>query len=557
MRLDDAVAMRPDYVVVGGGPAGCVVAGRLSEDPAVKVLLIEAGRDADSPRVRMPAGVAFLVGNDAWDWKWETGPDPSLGGRQFTWSAGKCLGGGSSIHGQVNIRGLPSDYDEWAELVGHGSEWSYEDLLPRFIRCEDYPGSDSPFRGRGGPLAVSDIADLHPMAEAFVRAGEALGYPRTDLNGEHPSGFGFTQATQKDGRRFNAYDGYVRPHVGRPNLAVITKARVRRVVIEDGAAVGVEVSVGDRTATIAAGREVVVSAGTIGTTNLLLKSGVGPAGVLEAAGVPVRVAVEALGKNLQEHTGLSVSRFITEGWSLNTTRRPAKGLKAAYELLVKRRGPLASPVVQAMAFAKTDPSLARPDLQLHFLPFAYRLLPDSRSALTAELPNRAAVALQATLCKPHSRGEIRITDADPLSAPTIDHQLLGDERDVRTLVEACKLLSGLFDDPHMKRTVDANFNPPVTPSTDEAWEEYVRSATNVAYHHVGTCRMGDASDPKAVVDPSLRVLGARRLRVVDASVMPVVPSSNTYVPTIAVAEKAVDIIRAEARSGATTAAAAH
>lgn len=541
MRLDDAVRMNPDYVVVGGGPAGCVVAGRLSEDPTVKVLLVEAGRDSDSPKVRMPAGVALLVGNDTWDWKWETGPDPSLGGRQFTWSAGKCLGGGSSIHGQVNIRGLPSDYDEWADIVGHGDEWSYADLLPRFVRCENYESADSAYRGNSGPLAVSDIKDLHPMAEAFVRAGEDLGYPRTDLNGEHPSGFGFTQATQKDGRRFNAYDGYIRPHVGRPNLMVLTKTRVHRVLLEDGIATGVELGAGDRTVTVRAGREVIVSAGTVGSTNLLLKSGVGPADVLRAAGVPVQVAVEALGKNLQEHTGLSVSRFIMEGWSLNTTRRPAKGLKAVFQLLAQRRGPLASPVVQAMAFAKTDPALSRPDLQLHFLPFAYRLLPDSRSALTAELPNRAAVALQATLCKPQSRGQIRITDADPLSRPTIDHQLLGDERDVRTLVEACKLLTGIFQNPNMARTVDANFNPPVDPTSDEGWEEYVRSATNVAYHHCGTCRMGDAKDPQAVVDPSLRVIGAQRLRVIDASVMPVVPSSNTYIPTVAVAEKGVDL----------------
>lgn len=247
MRLDDAVRMNPDYVVVGGGPAGCVVAGRLSEDPTVKVLLVEAGRDSDSPKVRMPAGVALLVGNDTWDWKWETGPDPSLGGRQFTWSAGKCLGGGSSIHGQVNIRGLPSDYDEWADIVGHGDEWSYADLLPRFVRCENYESADSAYRGNSGPLAVSDIKDLHPMAEAFVRAGEDLGYPRTDLNGEHPSGFGFTQATQKDGRRFNAYDGYIRPHVGRPNLMVLTKTRVHRVLLEDGIATGVELGAGDRT----------------------------------------------------------------------------------------------------------------------------------------------------------------------------------------------------------------------------------------------------------------------------------------------------------------------
>jgi choline dehydrogenase len=546
MRLADAVSMDPDYIVVGAGPAGCVVASRLTEDPAVKVLLLEAGRSCENFRVRLPIGPALMITKPGWDWCWETPPDPTINGRHITWSAGKMVGGGSSIHGQVNMRCLPSDYDEWAEVVGEGSDWSYQDLLPYFIKCEHYAGSNSPVRGKGGPLNVADMTDVHPLAEAFVDAGTDLGYERTDLNGERPLGFGLTQATQKNGRRFNVYDGYVRPHVSRRNLGLLIKTRVTRVVMESGAAVGVEVQAPDGgSRTIRAGREVIVSAGTIASCNLLMKSGIGPGEVLQTAGVPVALDRRAVGRNLQEHTGVSLSRFIKGHWSLNSAQaRPDLGAKYLYQLLIKHRGPFASPVVQAMGYVKTIPDLPIPDLQLHFLPFAYRMKPESRSALAAEMPKRAAVAIQETLTKPKVRGQVRITDPDPVSPPAIDHHLLGDERDLQALIAGCKVITAIFDGPRFAPSVVSSCNPPVTPTSDSGWEEYVRNNANIAYHQVGTCRMGRRDDPDAVVDPSLKLIGVERLRVVDASVMPVVPSANTYIPTVAVGEKAADMIKA-------------
>jgi choline dehydrogenase len=547
MRIDDAVSMNPDYIVVGGGPGGCVVAGRLSEDPGVKVLLIEAGRSSDTFRVKIPIGPAMMITKKGWDWCWETPPDPTINGRHITWSAGKVMGGGSSVHGQVNMRCLPSDYDDWAEHVGLNGEWSYEDMLPYLIKCEHYAGSDSPVRGKGGPLNVADMRPevVHPLAKAFIQAGIDAGYRETDLNGEEPEGFGLTQATQKNGRRFNVYDGYIRPHVGRPNLGVLYKTRVVRVVMENGVAVGVEVEAGDGTTkVIRAQREVVVSAGTIASANLLMKSGIGPADVLRAAGVDVQVESAALGKNLQEHTGLSLSRFIQGAWSLNAARgKPHLGAKYLYELLVKNSGPFSTPVVQAMGYVKTHPDLPRPDLQLHFLPFAYRMRPESRSALAAEMTTKAAVAIQATLAKPNVRGQIRITDPHLTSQPSIDHHLLGDERDLRTLIEACKLVTSIFEGPRFAPSVIGSYNPPNRPQTDADWEEVVRNSTNIAYHQVGTCTMGQRDDPRSVVDPTLKLIGAERLRVVDASVMPVVPTANTYIPTVAVGEKASDMIK--------------
>lgn len=547
LSADEVAASEPDYVIVGGGPAGCVLAGRLTEDPGTRVLLLEAGRDCDAFRVRLPVGPALMLTRPGWDWGWETLPDPSMNGRNPTWSSGKMLGGSSSIHGQVHMRGLPYDFDLWAELLGDpGGAWSYRDLLPYFVRSEHYAAGRLPGRGVNGPLNVVDIAEPHPLAEAFIAAGVDRGFPRTDLNGAEPEGFGITQGTQKDGRRFNAYDGYVRPNLARPNLGVAVHQRVVRVVMEGTRAAGVEVLTPDGSRrTVRARREVILAAGTMGTTNLLLKSGIGPSEQLRRAGVAVALDAPRLGMNLQEHPGVSVSRFIRGAWSLNEAQvRPDLGLRYLYRLLARRDGPFAAPLIGAMGYDRVDPDSPVPELQLHFMPFAYRMQPDSKTPLTAELPKRAAAGMMATLTKPYARGTITIADPDPLTPPVIDHQLLGDERDLALMVAGLKSVTALFASPHFAPYVVAHCNPLVDPADDAGWEEYARRNSYNAYHVVGTCRMGRRDDPEAVVDPELKLIGADGLRVVDASVMPVVPSANTYAPTVAVAEKAADLVRA-------------
>jgi choline dehydrogenase len=546
ISVSDAVAMQPDYIVVGGGPGGCVVAGRLSEDANTKVLLVEAGRDSDSWRVRWPFGTAFMVTRPGWDWGWETLPDASMEGRDVMWSSGKMLGGSSSINGQVFMRGLKTDFDHWDEAVGGDGDWSYDGLLPYFMKAETYNGPASPVRGKDGPVNVVELGQPHPIAEAFVKTGIDMGYEPTDLNGDQPVGFGYTQANQKDGMRFSAYDAYIRPNLGRPNLGVLIKHRAVRVVFDGNRAVGVEVISPDGTRTrLTAGREVIVSAGTAGTTNLLMKSGVGPREMLEKAGVHVQIAAPALGQNLQEHPGFSVSRFIKGAWSFNQAQiRPDLGLRYLYRLIAKHDGPFAAPAILAMGYAHTTPDRSGPpELQLHFMPFAYRLRPGDKSPVTAQIPKRSAVLFMATLTKPHGRGTISITDSDPVGRPVIDHQLLGDERDLLRLVTGAKILTEMFQSPHVAPYVVDQCNPQVDPADDGGWVDYVRRNSYTAYHMVGTARMGQRDDPEAVVDRSLRLIGAEGLRIVDASVIPVVPSANTFLPVVAVGEKAADIIR--------------
>ena len=544
MRDYDLAQLQPDYVVVGGGSAGCVVAGRLSENRETRILLLEAGGSSDSFMVRMPAGVSSLVENPKWDWAYQTAADPSLGGRSFSWSAGKCLGGSSSINGQVYMRGIPEDFDEWARLLGNTPDWSYQDMRGFFNSCETYLGNDHEGRGRNGPLYVSPLKDPHPLAHGFIAAGESLGYPRTDLNGDSPEGFDYTQSTQYKGSRFSAYDAFIRPNRSRNNLFVETKAPVKRILFEGGRAIGVEVGRRNKVVKVLANKAVILSAGAVASPALLLRSGVGERSQLEAAGVSVVHELEGVGKNLQEHPGAGISKFVS-GRSLNVERSPHRVALGLFQYLFQQRGPLSSPVVQAMAYVRTTPELSRPDVQLHFLPFAYVLNKTSKSALAAEMPKRAAVMFNSTVCKPQGRGQIRIVPSNGGIQTTIDHQLLGHEGDVHTLVRSCKFICKLYEHQDVRASVIEDCNPAPVPTSDDEWVEYVRNNSNVAYHPAGTCKMGRQEDPAAVVDSQLRVLGLGGLRVIDASIMPTLTSGNTNAPVMAIAEKGASLVASD------------
>ncbi|MGQ0619498.1 MAG: GMC family oxidoreductase [Panacagrimonas sp.] len=527
-----------DYLIVGGGTAGCVLANRLSEDASVRVALIEAGGEARSPLVQLPVGFARLVAHPTYDWRYEQAPDPSIHGRRFLWSAGKLLGGSSSINGQVYIRGTRRDFERWVELGASG--WSFDEVLPYFRRSEDWRGAAHPAHGQDGPLTVSPMRDFHPLCHSFLNACAQLGLPTLpDYHGGDMNGAFLTVGTQREGWRCGNEKAFLRPARARPNLSVMTHTEVERIRLDgERRAVGLSLRRGGETLDLDAACEVILSAGTIGSAGLLLRSGVGPGARLAAAGVAVIHDLPGVGTNLQEHAAVGQNKFVNQS-TLNTQMGPLGMLGLALRFAFSRKGALAAPAVQAMALALTRPDLAEPDVQLHFLPLSYDITPETVSTASATMPKQPTITVNATLCQPQSRGHIELGEN---LRPRIVHQFLGDSRDLDTLVRAQHLLHRLFATDAMRALVTGDRTPDPIPADDAGWAEYVRWKAAPAYHPVGSCRMG--RDALAVVDPELRVHGIAGLRVADASVMPTVTSTNTNAPTIMIAEKAADLIRA-------------
>ncbi|WP_051412579.1 choline dehydrogenase [Pseudoxanthomonas sp. J35] len=522
-----------DFIVIGAGSAGCVLAARLSKDPACRVLLLEAGPRDWNPMIHMPAGLGRLANNRTVNWNYSTEPEPQLHGRRLWWPRGKVLGGCSSINAMCYTRGVPGDYDEWERAGAAG--WSWDALLPYFLRAEDNARGASPLHGTGGPLRVSDLRHRNPLSEAFVEAGVQAGWGRNDdFNGPRQDGFGFYQVTQRDGARCSAAVAYLAPARARPNLHVATGALVRRIVVEHGRATAVEYATGRRLHRAGAAGEILLSAGAINSPQLLMLSGIGPAAQLRGHGIQVHADLPGVGANLQDHLDICTLYHCPPGLSYDR----ASELKIAFDYFLRgRRGAGSSNIAEAGGFVRS--ALApddRPDVQFHFVP---AMLDDhGRNRLQGD-----GMTVHACFLRPRSRGRIALRDADPRSAPRIEANYLSDPGgfDLRMMAECAKLSRELLAQPAFDRYRGAPIHPAREDLDDAGLAEFVRAKAETIYHPVGTCRMG--VDDHAVVDPQLRVRGVDGLRVVDASVMPTLVGGNTNAPVIAMAERAADIVR--------------
>jgi choline dehydrogenase len=530
-----------DYIIVGGGTAGCVLANRLSADPDVSVLLLEAGHEGKGLLYDMPAGSFMLMGNPKADWIYPTEPDPSANGRSMAWAAGKVLGGSSGINGMVYIRGQRSDYELWKDSGCPG--WGFDDVYPYFLRAEHWEGSPSPQHGREGFLSVSPPRVLHSLTDPFLLACSQSGMPiRDEYCGGDLLGSFPVNGTTRNGQRCSTRKAYLEPVLSRPNLTVINHAIVGRVLLEDGRAAGVEVSVqGDGYSRFSARREVLLCGGTLASPTLLMRSGIGPGTDLAALGIPVVVDLPGVGRNVQEHCGVTQSRFVNVP-TYNTQMKPWQLAGHLLQYLFARRGMLTSIAVHAMAYAKSDPSVPDPDICMSFLPLCIGFEEGK-----PVLHKRAGISIGSQALRPHSRGRIRLRDVSPDTRPIIEHGLVSDPRDVALNIAGCKLVAEVFAAPALAPHVTGNNLPDPIPSHDEGWEAYVHERVGLGYHPVGSCRMG--SDTMSVVDPALRVRGVQGLRVVDASIMPNIISGNTNAPTIMIAEKAADLITGTAADG--------
>ncbi len=522
-----------DYVIVGGGSAGCVIAARLSEDPSVSVLLIEAGGTDRHPLYHWPAGFAKMT-KGIGSWGWSTVPQKHMKGRVLRYTQAKVIGGGSTINAQLYTRGNRLDYDEWAQAGNRG--WSYEEVLPYFKRAEDNQRFADDFHGYGGPLGVSMPVAPLPICDAYMRAAQEIGIPYNhDFNGARQAGVGFYQLSQKNARRSSASVAYLAPARGRKNLTVVTGARVLRIVVEGGRAVGVDYVEGDeRTPRRArAEREVVVSSGAIGSPKLLLQSGIGPADHLRAVGVKVAHDLAGVGGNLQDHLDLFVIAECTGPHTYDPYSAWYRSAAAGLQYLLFRQGPVASSLFETGGFWYADPEARSPDIQFHLG------LGSGIEAGVARLKN-AGVTLNSAFLRPRSRGTVRLASADPAAAPLIDPNYWEDPYDRRMSIEGLKLAREIMRQKALKPYIMAERLPGPDYLTDDELFEYGCRHAKTDHHPAGTCKMG--IDDRAVVDPQLKVRGLEGLRVADSSIMPTVNSSNTNAPSIMIGEKAADLI---------------
>jgi len=534
-----------DYVIVGGGSAGCVLAARLSENPFVRVCLLEAGPADKSVLLHCPAGLALLAKNGAYNWAFETVPQPGLGGRRGYQPRGKVLGGSSSVNAMIYVRGQPEDYDGWASEGNHG--WGWHDVLPYFRRSEHNERGGDAFHGQGGPLNVMDLRSPHRFGPVFVEAAQQAGHPfNADFNGARQEGVGLYQVTHRNGERFSAAKAYLTPHLGRTNLHVITGATTTKIRIERGRATGVEARIDGVPTFVRARREVLLSAGALQSPQLLMLSGIGPAAHLRSLGIEVHHDLPGVGRNLHDHIDVVAvldAPHLIDLFGLSL-RGAVNLLKGVFEWRRRRSGMLTTNFAEAGGFVRSDPGVDRPDLQFHFV--VGKLVDHGRKTVFGH-----GYSCHVCLLRPKSRGSVTLASADPAAAPRIDPNFLAERDDVDRLVRGFKAMRRILAQPALAGHGARELATSASAQSDAEIEAFIRAHADTIYHPVGTCRMGPG--PLDVVDAELRVRGVDGLRVVDASIMPSIVSGNTNAPTIMIAEKAAAMIAIASHSPEPTA----